>query len=90
MHWTVSDFGEGGAPDAVRLHAANEELLLQTCPLGLGGADLRGGPGFAQLLALSGGLLRCGLKTPLFSQDAMLQVGAEFTHGLAQPGHEKD
>lgn len=87
---TVSDFGEGGAPDAVGFHATVEKLVLQTCPLGLGGADLCGRPDFAQLLALSGGPLCCGLSATLFPQDAMLQVGAEFTHGLAQPGHKKD
>lgn len=85
----VPDFGEGGAPDAIGLHAAVEKLLLQTGPLGLGGADLCGGPGFSQLLALSGCSLHRGLRSPLFPQDAVLQVGAEFPHGLAQPGHEK-
>ncbi len=58
---TVSDLGQGGAPDAVGLHAAGEKLLPQTHPLGLGGTDLCGSPGFSQLLALSGGSLYFGL-----------------------------
>lgn len=64
---TAPDFGEGGAPDAVGLHAAVEKLLLQTCPLGLGRADLCGGLGFAQLLGLPGGPLGRGLGPALFS-----------------------
>ena len=68
----MSDLGEGGAPDAVGLHAAVEKLLSQPRPLGLGGADLCGRPGFSQLLALSGGPLHCGVWPTLFSQDAML------------------
>ena len=80
---TVSDFGEGGAPDAVGFHAAVEKLFLQTCPLGLGGADLCGGSGSAQLLALPGGPLGRGLGTALFPQNAVLQVRAELAHGLA-------
>lgn len=87
---TGSDFGQGGAPDAVGLHAAVEKLFLQTCPLGMSRADFSGGPGFAQLLSLPGGPLGRGLGPHLFSQDAVLQVGTEFTHGLAQSGHEKD
>lgn len=85
----MSDFGEGAAPDSVGLHAAVEKLLLQTSPLGLSWADLRGGPGFAQLLPLPGCPLGHGFRPRLFSQDAVLQVGTEFTHGLAQSGHEK-
>lgn len=86
---TGSDFGKGGAPDAVRLHAAAEKLLLQTRPLGLCRADFCSGPGFAQLFALPWCRLRYRFNPALASQDAMLQVGAEFTHGLAQPGHKQ-
>lgn len=86
---TGSDFGEGGAPDAIRLHAAAEELLLQARPLCLCRADFCSDPGFAQLFALPWGHLCYRFNPALSSQDAMLQVGAEFTHGLAQPGHEQ-
>lgn len=73
----VSDLGEGGAPDVIRLHATAEKLLLQPCPLGLGGADLHRSPSFAELLALPGGHLGYSVGP---AQDAVLQVGAEFPH----------
>lgn len=85
---TVSDFRKSGAPDAVGLHTAAKKLILQRLPLVLGRPDLCSGRGFAQLLALPGGPFGCAVKTTLLSQDAMLQVGAQFAHRLAQPGHE--
>lgn len=86
-----SHLGEGGAPDAIGLHAAAKQLLLQAAPFGLGGSRLLRGrpPGLPQLLALSGGSLGQALRRALFAQDAMLQAGAELAHGLAQPGHKE-
>lgn len=86
-----TDFGEGGAPDAIGLHAAAQKLLLQTCPLSLRRADIGGGrPEFAQLLSLPGGPFCSDFKSAVLSQDAVLQIGAEFTHRLTQPRHEQD
>lgn len=46
--------------------------------------------GLPELLALPRCSFRCGLWPLLLSQDAKLQVGAELTHGLTQPGYEQN